>query len=117
MSNIYKINQQSTSLPNNISNYTINWANTGITNSAIFTVPGDGNKVILDEKASLEVKGKVVINGQDLEERLKIIENVLHILERDVKLEEKYPKLKKLYDEYMKELSKNRMWESLKGEE
>jgi hypothetical protein len=41
----------------------------------------------------------------------------LQIPERDVKLERKHPKLKKLHDEYMKELSKYRMWETIKGEE
>ena len=67
--------------------------------------------------AELEVKGRMVLNGRDLEERLDTIEKVLHIPERDVKLESKYPKLKKLYNEYIKELSKARMWESLKGDE
>jgi hypothetical protein len=65
----------------------------------------------------LEVKGRVVINGRDLEERLTTIEKVLSIPERDVILEEKHPKLKKLYDEYIKELSKYRMWQSIKGDE
>ena len=64
----------------------------------------------------LEVKGRMVLNGQDLEERLNTIEKVLHIPERDVILEKKHPKLKKLYDEYIKELSKYRMWQSIKGE-
>jgi len=67
--------------------------------------------------AGLEVKGNVIINGQDLEERLKTIEKVLTIPERDVKLEAKHPKLKKMYDDYIKELSKYRMWESIKGNE
>lgn len=70
----------------------------------------------MDPKATLEVKGKMVLNGQDLEERLKIIEEVLHIPERDAKLEKKYPKLKKMYDDYIKELSKYRTWEALKGD-
>lgn len=79
------------------------------TNSTVMTVKGD--------PASLEVKGKLVHNGRDLEERLDTIEKVLAIPERDVKLEARYPKLKKMYDEYIKELSKVRMWENLKGEE
>jgi hypothetical protein len=65
----------------------------------------------------LEVKGKMVLNGRDLEERLNTIEKVLCIPERDVKIEEKHPKLKKLYDAYINELSKYRMWESIKGDE
>lgn len=89
-----------------IGNYTI-------TNTAGYSV--NPNITITNEPASLEVKGKIIHNGRDLDERLNIIEKVLHIPERDVNLEEKYPKLKKLYDQYIKELSKARMWESLKG--
>jgi hypothetical protein len=65
----------------------------------------------------LEVKGRVVINGRDLEERLTTIEKVLRIPERDAILERKHPKLKKLYDEYIKELSKYKMWQAIKGDE
>ena len=65
----------------------------------------------------LEVKGRMVINGRDLEERLNTIERVLTIPERDVKLEKKHPKLKKLYDEYIHALAKYRTWEAIKGEE
>lgn len=72
---------------------------------------------VTNEPATLEVKGNIVHNGRDLEERLSVIEKVLIIPEKDVKLEKKYPKLKKMYDEYIKELSKCRMWESLKGDE
>ena len=82
------------------------WTNTTISSPLI----------VSDNPSSLEVKGKIIHNGIDLEERLKTIEKVLMIPERDVKLEKKYPKLKKLYDEYIKELSKARMWESIKGE-
>jgi hypothetical protein len=64
----------------------------------------------------LEVKGRMVINGRDLEERLETIEKVLQIPERDVILEKKHPKLKKLYDEYINELSKYKMWQSIKGD-
>jgi hypothetical protein len=66
---------------------------------------------------NLEVKGTFTLNGVDLEERLRNIEKVLLIPERDVKLESKYPKLKKLYDEYMAALGKYRTFESLKGDE
>jgi len=65
--------------------------------------------------AELEVKGRMVINGRDLEERLDTIEKVLQIPERDVKLETKHPKLKELYDQYIHALGKYRTWESIKG--
>lgn len=64
--------------------------------------------------AELEVKGRMVLNGQDLEERLNTIEKVLCIPERDVKLEKKHPKLKKLYDEYIHALAKYRTFEAIK---
>jgi hypothetical protein len=66
---------------------------------------------------ALEVKGKMIINGKDLEERLNTIEKVLQIPERDVILEKKHPKLKKLYDQYIHELEKYRTWNRIKGEE
>ena len=67
--------------------------------------------------ASLEVKGRMVINGVDLEERLKTIQKVLRIPERDVILEKKHPKLKKLYDEYIQALGKYRTFEAIKGDD
>ena len=65
----------------------------------------------------LEVKGKIVLNGRDLEERLNTIEKVLSIPERDVRIEEKHPKLKKLYDEYIAALGKYRKFDAIKGKE
>jgi hypothetical protein len=66
---------------------------------------------------SLDVKGRMIINGRDLEERLDTIEKVLQIPERDVILEKKHPKLKKLYDDYINALGKYRTFEAIKGEE
>jgi predicted nuclease with TOPRIM domain len=82
----------------------------------VMTMPNGTDEVILEKDATLEVKGKVKINGIDLEERLKTIEKVLMIPERDAKMEAKYPSLKKKYDEYIKQLEKYRMWDSIKGE-
>lgn len=81
-----------------------------------WTTTTDNVMVINQNPPQLEVKGTVVINGRDLEERLKTIESVLQIPERDVILEKKYPKLKKLYDEYIHELGKYKTFEAIKGE-
>jgi hypothetical protein len=70
-----------------------------------------------EKEATLAVKGNLVINGRDLEERLTTIEKVLDIPERDVALEKKHPKLKKLYNDYITALGKYRTWEAVKGEE
>lgn len=89
---------------------------TSTNHKAIMTIPHGEEKVVLEKHAALEVKGKVIVNGLDLEERLKTIEYVLGLPERDVTIEAKYPSLKKKYDEYVKELGKYRTFEALKGD-
>lgn len=93
-------------------NYTL--VRSTIYDNSMLTINND--TMTLSPEASIEVKGKMILNGQDLEERLSTIEKVLHIPERDAKLEAKYPKLKQMYDDYIKELSKYRTWEILKGD-
>ena len=88
-----------------------NYSNTWTTQSY------DSVLIVKPEPASLEVKGRLIHNGQDLEERLKTIEKVLQIPERDVKLEAKHPKLKELYDAYIHALGKYRTWDAIKGED
>lgn len=100
------------------SNYSYNY--NGISGSggvSVMTIPSSGDKVIIDKKAALEVKGKLVVNGRDMEERLSTIEKVLQIPERDVKLEAKYPKLKKMYQDYIDALGKYRTFEAIKNED
>ena len=84
--------------------------NTSVPNSEVM-------RINQTNPATIEVKGNMVINGRDLEERLNTIEKVLQIPERDVKLEKKHPKLKKLYDEYIQALGKYRTFEAIKGDE
>lgn len=74
--------------------YTINtgtsngtWAST--TNPGALQVQGDA-----------EFKGKVKINGQDLAETLKTIQDRLAILVPDPKLLDKYEALKQAYEHY-----------------
>jgi len=85
-------------------------------NKTIMTIPHGEDKVVLEEKATLEVKGTVKINGFDLEERLKTIEKVLMIPERDATMEAKYPSLKKKFDEYINALEKYKTFERIKGD-
>jgi hypothetical protein len=81
------------------------------------SVPNEVLTINQSNPPELDVKGRLVLNGQDLEERLKTIEKVLQIPERDVKLEKKHPKLKKLYDDYINALGKYRTFEAIKGDE
>ena len=90
----------------NGASYTNTWAN-----------PYDSVLVAKNNPAELEVKGRMVLNGRDLEERLNTIEKVLCIPERDVILEKKHPKLKKLYDDYINALGKYRTFEAIKGDD
>ena len=96
--------------------YTTN--GTGASNWATTSSPLDTViKISQTNPPELEIKGRMVINGVDLEERLSTIERVLRIPERDVKLEKKHPKLKKLYDDYINALGKYRTFEAIKGED
>ena len=81
------------------------------------TIPHGEEKVVLEKSATLEVKGSVVINGVDLEERLSTIETLLQIPTRDVTMETKHPKLAELYKQYMHELEKYKTWERIKGDD
>jgi len=96
------------------------YTTTGI-NGASWVTPNNYDQVLtvnsVKDTPTLEVKGNMVINGRDLEERLNTIEKVLQIPERDVKLEKKHPKLKKLYDEYINALGKYRTFDAIKGED
>jgi hypothetical protein len=81
------------------------------------TIQNEVLKINQTNPPELEVKGRLVLNGLDVEERLKTIERVLTIPERDVKLEAKHPKLKKLYDDYINALGKYRTFQAIKGED
>jgi hypothetical protein len=85
--------------------------------NTIMSIPYGSNTVEIAEAATLDVKGNVVINGQDLEERLSTIETLLQIPTRDVTMEAKHPKLAELYKQYMHELEKYKTWDRIKGEE
>jgi hypothetical protein len=75
-------------------------------------------KVPNSDVPSLEVTGDIVLNGDSMSERLERIETMLQIPTRDVTIEEQYPKLKKLYEQYMAELEKCKTWNRLtKGTE
>ena len=115
----------SVTIANNGGSYTTtatNWTTQSInfnstTGKTLMSIPNGEDKLVLEKTATLDVKGNIRINGIDLEERLKTIEKVLMIPERDAKLEAKYPKLKKLYDDYINALGKYRTFDSIKGDE
>jgi hypothetical protein len=121
MSNTYITN--TTALPNQVlttGTNGLNWASIGAVGSAgsgAYSIrqPYEAVMKVNENPASLQVTGKVVINGLDLEERLKTIEKVLMIPERDAIMEAKYPSLKKKFDEYIDALEKYKTFERVKG--
>lgn len=100
---------------------TTSWAtpNTNFNDGSnpVMTIPHGSKTVEIDKAATLDIKGNVKINGIDLEERLKTIEKVLMIPERDAIMEAKYPSLKKKFDDYINSLGKYRTFEAIKGED
>jgi hypothetical protein len=71
-------------------------------------------KIPAGDEATVQINGKIKWNGEDLQDRLERIESMLHIPTRDVILEEKYQKLKRLWDEYHTALEEYKTWERLK---
>ncbi len=72
-------------------------------------------KIPAGDEATVQITGTIKWNGEDLNERLERIESILHIPTRDVILEEKYQKLKRLWDEYKTALEEYKTWERLKN--
>ena len=71
-------------------------------------------KIPPEKDPALEVTGKITWNGEDLNNRLERIETLLNIPTRDVIMEEKYKKLKELWEQYNKALAEYKTWETLK---
>ncbi len=111
LNNIGTVGQLLTSGSNGTS-----WVTANTTSNPSTLKVADGVMTVTGDPPSLEVKGNVVINGLDLEERLKTIERVLAIPGRDAIMEAKYPSLKKKFDEYINALEKYKTFERIKGD-
>ena len=60
------------------------------------------------------VDGRVLIQGRDILQELDEMRDILLLLKRDVDMEEKYPRLKELKDEYEAALAKYKTMEALR---
>ena len=85
----------------------------GTNNKTLMSIPYNSDEVVIEPAAALNVKGKVIINGENLEERLERIETLLSIPHRDIEMENEFPKLKTLWKEYSEELEKYKTWKRL----
>ena len=63
---------------------------------------------------TLIVDGRAIIKDRDILQELDEMRDALLLLKRDVDMESKYPKLKKLKDAYEAQLEKYKTWEALK---
>ena len=99
-------------------------SNTFSFNPSSYSIVGQTALSVESQTNALHVSGRAVFekevilsNGQDLEERLELIEQRLNIPTRDVKLEAKYERLRELAEQYQEELERCRTWEALKKED
>ena len=68
-----------------------------------------------EEVSALHVRGAIKMqNGDILDERLERIETLLNIPVRNIDMEEEFPKLRELWNEYHAELEKYKTWKKLK---
>jgi len=70
--------------------------------------------VIFTQDATLKVDGTLEVNGRDVMKELDEMRDALLLLKRDVDMEAKYPKLRKLKDAYEAQLEKYKTFEALK---
>ena len=62
-----------------------------------------------------DISNDISLKGENLNDRLARIEKLLLIPQRNIELEQKYPKLKRLLDEYNETLSAITTWEHIRN--
>ena len=87
-----------------------------ITSGSISSTSIADAKIRIDggENGIMQVDVPLVVNGRDVIKELDEMRDVLLLLKRDVDMEAKYPKLRKLKDAYEAQLEKYKTWEALK---
>lgn len=87
-----------------------------ITNNTITTTSLADAKIRIDGgvNGSMQVDVPLVVNGRDVMKELDEMRDALLLLKRNVQMEEKYPRLKELKDEYERALEKYKTFEAIK---
>lgn len=88
----------------------------GYAGSTISTTSLADSKITINggENGSMRVDVPLIVNGRDVMKELDEMRDVLLLLKRDVDMEAKYPKLKKLKDEYERALEMYQTFETIK---
>jgi hemerythrin superfamily protein len=88
------------------------------TNQWTYTYPTSIDNITIADhttpNTTLRVDGTIEVQGRDILKELDEMRDALLLLKRDVDMEAKYPKLKKLKDEYERALEKYKTFEALK---
>ena len=92
-----------------------NTIDTTISNSNYTTSIADA-KIHIDggENGSMRVDVPLLVDGRDVMKEIDEMRDALLLLKRDVDMEAKYPKLKKLKDEYERALEMYQTFETIK---
>ena len=94
------------------------WTSGGLTTPAttIRSTSIADHKIHIDggENGSMRVDVPLIVNGRDIVKELDDMRDALLLLKRDVDMEAKYPKLKKIKDEYERALDMYTTFETIK---
>ena len=87
-----------------------------ITSGSISTTSIADAKIRIDggENGKMQVDVPLIVNGRDVMKELDEMRDAMLLLKRDVDMEAKYPRLKKLKDEYERALEKYKTFETIK---
>jgi hypothetical protein len=88
--------------------------NSNYNNTSIRNPSGKTVMEIPSGDPTVKITGEIEWNGEKLSDRLERIESMLHIPTRDVTMEEKYRKLKQIWDQYKTALEEYKTWQRLK---
>ena len=88
----------------------VSWAPT----SPSYTVSSLSNTTLNVGPTVTKITTPLEVNGRDILKELDEMRDALLLLKRDVKMEEKYPKLKELMDAYERALEKYKTFDAIK---
>ena len=94
--------------------YTISNPNVGV--GAISSTTIADAKITIDggENGSMRVDVPLLVNGRDVMKEIDEMRDAMLLLKRHVDMEAKYPKLKKIKEEYERQLEKYKTFDTIK---
>lgn len=79
-----------------------------------YSISGVGDSTLTIGPSVTKITTPLEVNGRDILKELDEMRDALLLLKRDVKMEEKYPKLKELKDAYERALEKYKTFDAIK---